>query len=237
MDKLFLHEIFDWYSDQDHLFIDGASTLAINHHRFRRAISISRYSEDQKVLDIGSYPGFGVYYFKNYLSSGLIPEEYAEKLSRIGIKNIPVNLEKEMLNIPNDVELILFQEVIEHLRNPHIVLRKITESMPVGSKLYLTTNNIFYYGYILKLIFGKPILDPIETEDSIYPGHQRYYSLSELVECLGKLGLKVVHEENVNMLPPIKFYRKKYLGIVKKLLSIILPRKYATHIEILAMKT
>jgi hypothetical protein len=77
--------------------------------------------------------------------------------------------------------------------------------------LYVTTNNIYYYGYLAKLMLCRPIYDPILTEFDTYPGHHRYYSLDELTDTLNELGLSIVRAEHVNLFPPIKYYGKKVL--------------------------
>jgi len=227
-------EIFGWKSIGDSLFTDGASTLIINSHRFERAISVTGYKDRDLVLDIGSYPGFGLHFFKNYIATGLLPKEYIDKLNTHSIKNFTLNIEEEGFEC--DADLILFQEVIEHIRRPAFALKNIVSSLKPGARLYITTNNIYYYGYLIKLILGKRIYDDIQSEFDIYPGHHRYYALEELVDTLTGLGLRIDSAEHINLLPPVKFYNRRSLGIIKWLFSKITPKRYSSHIEILAVK-
>lgn len=218
----------------DPLFIDGVSTVEINRHRFDGLSEKLGVSPDDVVVDVGSFPGFGLKFFENYIASGVLPNDYVERLNRLGVDSVPWDVELEHVSVDGDV--FLFQEVVEHLRRPMVGLKNIVDSMPQGARIYISTNNAFYYGYILKMIFMRPIMDPLETEFTCYPGHHRYYSVRELSSALGGLGLKVLHSGNVNFLPPIRFYRRKSLGLLKWILAKILPAGYSTHIELIAVK-
>ena len=133
-------------------------------------------------------------------------------------------------------DIVVLQEIIEHIRKPKQFLTTLHSWMPDGSKLYLTTNNIHYIGYILKLAAGKEIFHPAISEDSEYPGHCTYYSLDGLTHFLGNLGFTVLSASRVNFLPDSHFYRNRLFAMVKNQLTISLPRKYATHLEFLCEK-
>jgi SAM-dependent methyltransferase len=234
MNETVLAQKLDWYSHGDPLFVDGSSTLEINRHRFERALAVTKYSPDQSVLDIGSYPGTAMAFFNNYTAAGLLSEDYTNALKSIGVPTIPFNIEN--CGFSCEADLILFQEVIEHVRRPAAALKNIYDSMKPNSRIYITTNNIFYYGYIMKLVANRPILDDLLTELDIYPGHCRYYSHTELSQCLNDIGFTVLKSSNVNLLPPIRYYRNKKLGYIKAIIGKILPNIYSSHIEILAEK-
>jgi len=105
-----------------------------------------------------------------------------------------------------------------------------------GAKLYITTNNLHYIGYILKLIARKEIFDPITTEDSVYPGHCSYYSLRGLGRLLEDLGFVVQSADQVNFLPHSRYYRRRLSAVTKNAVTKAFPRAYATHVEILCEK-
>jgi hypothetical protein len=82
----------------------------------------------------------------------------------------------------------------------------------------------------------KPILDTIDTEDTFYPGHTRYYHLDELCRSLKDVGFDILHKANINYCPPAVYYKKKIFGALKNALIKTSPRCYSSHIEILAKK-
>jgi hypothetical protein len=100
----------------------------------------------------------------------------------------------------------------------------------------LTTNNSSYIGYILKLIFIKNLLDPVQTENTFYPGHCRYYFYSEIADIFKELGAEVKYARNINFLPHFALYRNRTFGFFKNLLIRSCPLKYSTNIEILIEK-
>ncbi len=95
----------------------------------------------------------------------------------------------------NNLDIIIFTEVIEHLYNPVFVLREFYRILKLGGQLYLTTNNISYFYGIYKILKGETNLDVELDQTSIdfkneYPsswrGHVRFYSLNQLEEILTK---------------------------------------------------
>jgi hypothetical protein len=109
--------------------------------------------------------------------------------------------------------------------------------MPPAAKLYVTTNNLSYIGYILKQLAGKEIFDSAMSEDSVYPGHCTYYSLGGLTSLLIGIGFSVESASRVNFLPGVHFYRRRASALAKNLLVEAVPRRYATHLEVLCVKS
>jgi len=222
----------------DPMFNDGLTTFDVDGDRFNIALQTTGNPKGKVVLDIGAYPGTAYKYFGEnniYTAYGLIDGEFAKTLHDHGItfRNSDIQTDSEF---SSDADLLLFQEILEHIRMPKKCLLNIYRGMKPGSQMYITTNNIYYYGYIIKLILGRKILDPLGTEDAGYPGHHRYYSYDEVQQFFEEIGAKVIVARRTNFLPPIYCYKNKMLGVLKKLLNICLPNLYATHIELLIQK-
>lgn len=116
----------------------------------------------------------------------MFDKEFCSRLIAHSVEFIEGDI--QTCDFTTDADIILLQEVIEHVRKPKRVLEKIFTGMKQGSILYLTTNNIFYYGYLIKLLFLRQIYDSIESEDTDYPGHCRYYSINELIDFFAHRG-------------------------------------------------
>jgi len=230
-----LSSFMGWYSEESEvLFKSGYSGLEINSHRFKRALKYSGYSFGEKVADLGSYPGYALHYFHDYVGYGLPNPLYARKLEQLGRKYIDISFSDSLP--PLEAELVLFQEVIEHINNPYRALRCIYDSMPPGSRLYMTTNNLFYSAYIIKLIIGAPIYDSIVSENSWYPGHCRYYGEIEMRRFLEEVGFRVLSSASINLVPPRRYFRSFPTGLLKSFLPFVSLGRYGSHIELLALK-
>lgn len=127
-------------------------------------------------------------------------------------------------------------EIIEHLRMPYAALKNLAAMMKPGATVYITTNNASYYGYILKLLLNRNILDGIDSESTVYPGHNRYFGLDELAAALSSVGFTIQSKRYINLLPHAKYYRSSAFAWVKNSIGALVPARYSTHIEIAATR-
>jgi 2-polyprenyl-3-methyl-5-hydroxy-6-metoxy-1,4-benzoquinol methylase len=207
-------------------------------YRFERAFESVGRPTGKTVLDIGSYPGTAIDVFartNRYHSLGLTTSDsFLALLERFSIEHVQANIEDYAGQ--SDADVILFMEVIEHLRRPYAALQNLWRVAKRGALVYVTTNNASYFGYILKLLAHREILDSIVSEASPYPGHTRYYGLKELAHELEAIGFQVLSRSFVNLLPEARFYRQRAFGAVKNTLARMLPKLYASHIELLVRR-
>jgi SAM-dependent methyltransferase len=100
--------------------------------------------------------------------------------------------------LPNErFDLVVLQEVIEHLPHPpYIVFKRIMKFLKPNGILFLTTPNGSRVRNILYMLAGKPVLDnfryagPGETL-----GHQQEYVLPQLIWQLEKAGMVALSAE------------------------------------------
>lgn len=207
-------------------------------HRFNRAFEAVGSPQNRHILDIGAYPGtaFKVFGKGNRCTSFGITtnEHFLALLTRENIPHIDANI--ETYREPVEADIILFMEIIEHLRRPYAALKNLWAIAKPGTRVYVTTNNTSYYGYILKLTFGRDIYDSIATEDSVYPCHTRYYGLTELATEMERIGFHIESRRHINLLPPVRFYRNRAFGLIKNAIGLCTPARYASHIEIVARR-
>jgi len=235
-------ESLQWNIKGDYLFRDGMDHYDMEIPRFQRALKALGPLKGKTICDLGSFPGYGLWAFKDckqYIGLGKSPEWYKEALvSKFNAVWLDCDFEDptSLPTPPCEPDIVIFQEVLEHIRRPKALLTALHAWMPIGSKLYLTTNNIHYIGYILKLIAGRDIFDPAMTEDSVYPGHCTYYSLKGLASFLTEIGFTILSADLFNFLPESRFYRHRAFAMVKNQLTRSATTKHATHLEILCQK-
>ena len=120
------------------------------------------------------------------------------------------DIEKE--NWPEDLlnkkfDLIVASEVIEHIFDPLVFLKKIKSLSAPNGKIIITTPNVLFWKNRLKILFGdfkyqdKGIMDR---------GHIRFFTTDTFRDTLKKSGLSVVIEKN--LYPNLYFRNLNWLG-------------------------
>lgn len=231
-----------WRTVGDPLFRDGLDHFEIDRARFQRVLRTLGGLKGATLCDIGSFPGYGLWAFRTcnrYIGLGKCPDWYRDVLQRkFDAEWFDCDFENpdSLAAVPHSPDVVVLQEVLEHIRQPKALLTELHRWMRHATKLYITTNNLHYIGYILKLIAREEIFDPITTEDAVYPGHCTYYSLAGLGRVLEELGFEILSADRVNFLPQSRYYRRRYFALAKNAITKAFPRAYATHLEILCEK-
>jgi 2-polyprenyl-3-methyl-5-hydroxy-6-metoxy-1,4-benzoquinol methylase len=233
--------------EDDRKYRDGVFVDELDRSRFERAWRMTGRPGGAHVADVGAFPGTGLLYFcydeatrgfsrNRYTAIGNADGAFREKIAAAGHAVHEVDLEGGADLGVSSADVVLCMEVMEHVRRPHAFLRRLCSQLKSGARLYLTTNNAFYSGYIIKLLLHRPILDDLASEDSFYPGHCRYFALGELATALAGLGLRVESAREFTFTPPVSAYRNRALGLVKTLTARGLGFAYASHVELVALK-
>lgn len=225
---------------KDLLFKNGIPSYIKDNFRFERALKLVKYPKNKTIFEFGSFPGTGFYYFGEFndmIAIGKTNLDFSKKAISLGHKLIDLDFESiNKGDIRAQADVVLVMEVLEHIRMPYKFIEVILDTVKPGGLLYLTTNNQSYIGYLIKLFFNKEILDPIETENTFYPGHCRYYSLKELVSVFDKFGFVILESNYINFLPKYKLYKSEKFGFIKNVFVKLFPNRFSTHIEILIKK-
>lgn len=242
MDYADLRDTLRWQTPGDYLYRAGMDHFKMDRSRFDLAVKTLGQLAGRTICDVGSFPGYGLWAFKDcgrYIGLGKCPEWYREALvNKFHAEWLDCDFENaDSLPEPaHKPDIVLLQEVLEHIRRPKSFLSTLHKWMPDRSKLYLTTNNIHYIGYILKLVAGREIFHSATSEGSGYPGHCTYYSLDGLAQFLDDIGFTVLSARRINFLPDSHFYTNRLFAMVKNGLTRSMPRRYSTHLEFLCQK-
>ena len=164
-----------------------------------------------KILDVGCYP----YHI------GFALEKMGHDVYGIASKHEKVNKNKvEILNIEKDklpfldnfFDLVLFNEIIEHLPNsPLSALSEIYRVTKKGGEVIITTPNIARSINRVKLLTGKNIMYPISVffeengfGNNIYHRHNREYVLEEVIVILKSISWEIAKSEQFISYTPFR---------------------------------
>lgn len=242
-------------------------------YRLCKAINETYPSREFHLLDVGAFPFTALKVAKaifpetRLLGTGLWDRSLGETLTKdpllkdgvFSLSNfdpwiaVPDNLRGVPVEIPladESVDFVIFTEVVEHLYNPAHVLKEISRVLKKGGRIYLTTNNVSYWFYALRLLKGETNLDTDLDQITVdfnrdYPhdwrGHVRFYSIGQLEEMLALAGIGRIivstSYDTTDILPGQETLSKRIRTYVKGC-SNSLPflNKLRGHIEILAEK-
>jgi len=153
--------------------------------------------KDLNVLDIGCATGVTGKYLKDKGIASFVygveylPEmgkEAAGFLNQVEIGDIQNN---EVINrIPdNKFEYIILGDVLEHLYDPWIVLKKLSSKLLVGGRVIISLPNIGHIDVMIHLLFRKTW--PLNERGIFDKSHLRYFAKNDVAKLIISSGLSV----------------------------------------------
>ena len=212
-------ELQDWHR----------SYLQNHKNRIALDLEIIKNNTDSKssLLEFGSIPllltASLVKY--NYRLSGcdIAPERYRSAIDRLGITMVKCNIEMEPLPFNSDTfDGVIFNELFEHLRiNLIFTMQEVCRVMKPGATLLLSTPNLRSLNGLLNFVLknrsyscaGNVFDEYSKLETLGHMGHVREYTIKEINEFLGNLGLTVTQ----------LIYRGRYDNLIKNTVQRLLP--------------
>jgi SAM-dependent methyltransferase len=164
---------------------------------------IDNYYTGGEILEIGSLPCHLTYCLKELgypvIGLDLDPERSASFIKNHGLEVLKCDIENERIPLDDGrFDLILFNEVFEHLRiDPIFALREISRVIKRGGTLILTTPNLYSLENVVSFFLGKGLAISAYKEFAKlhtvgHMGHIREYSRREIKEFLGNTGFQVI---------------------------------------------
>jgi len=183
-------------------FVEYAEYYVSSNGRFWNAFcGIQRLgvSSNSKAIDIGG--GIMAVLLNRLLGIntcvGDVNRRAADDVEQFGIPFWEIDLLSDQAVPVKDFDLVVLQEVIEHLPvPPYVVFKRIRSFMKPDGLLFITTPNGSRIRNILYLIAGKEVLDNFQ-----YPGpgealgHQQEYTLPQMKWQVERAGLAPIFAE------------------------------------------
>jgi SAM-dependent methyltransferase len=142
-----------------------------------------------------------------------------EKAREMGFEGILANLETD--DVPGRYDQITCLEVLEHLRDPEVALRKLRDALAPGGHLFIGLPNEFHVVRRLQVLVGRPDFARYD-----WP-HLRFFTLGECRRLFADTGLAECDVRSAPLAPP----RMKWLRGPGRVLCRLRPQLFAfSHI-------
>ena len=126
-----------------------------------------------------------------------VNEEARADVEEMGLDFVTLDLFRDTEMPVSDMDLVILQEVIEHIpQPPYLVLEKIRTMLASGGLLFLTTPNGHRFRNVLYMLAGREIVDIYR-----YPGpgdalgHQHEYTMKQMLWQAREAGFEVAQAE------------------------------------------
>jgi SAM-dependent methyltransferase len=192
-------DILDWAEQYGPGHIEHYKSVIENIRR----INVS--CEVESIVDIGSVPGHIPVMLKHFglfvQAVDINPERAQKVFEAMDIPYYQVDIETECLPFEDSTQdLVLFCEVMEHLRNqPLNAIKEIMRVLKPGGNLLLSTPNItplMRWRFLWGEDFQGNLIDELSKVETIgHMGHFRLYSAVELKRILRHYGFQIINVE------------------------------------------
>ena len=148
----------------------------------RKSLYVRLIGQNETILEIGCRAGnLTQFYAPGNEVTGIDVDRNALKLfeERLGLKAHWVDVDSEPLPFPDgSFSVVVFSEVMEHLRYPQKALKEIARVLKPGGRMIGSVPNSFRLRNRLRFLGGIPF--------EVDPSHFRSYSVGLLQKELGK---------------------------------------------------
>lgn len=164
--------------------------------------------EMKTVLEIGCAEGNFGKLLKSTFSAEVwgveMLAEAAEKAKRVLDRVHVGNIEKGEIDLPIDYfDCIVFNDVLEHLRDPWEVLRKIKRNLKDDGYVVASIPNVRHFWNIVNLLFRSKW----EYTDSgvLDKTHLRFFTSKSIGTMFKRCGFEIINLEGINGISAWKF--------------------------------
>lgn len=173
----------------------------------------------KRILDLGCGEGFAGYEAKRLTGAEVIGVEIVPEVADSARTRLDqvlcTDIDTLNLDFPDGYfDCILCGDVLEHLKDPWSVLKKIKAKLADGGVIIASLPNIQYITAVLKILRDKFEYDEFGVLDST---HLRFFTLHTIRKMFDELGFQIRKiNENRNRGPKMTVFNILTLGRLKK---------------------
>lgn len=167
------------------------------------------------ILDIGCGDGVFGYGLKKRFNSevwgieiiGPCAEKAKERLDRVMVGDIEI----DEFDLPKEYfECIICNDVLEHLKDPWSVLRRLKNNLKTNGYLIASIPNVRYYKNIKRLLLSKDW--NYESYGILDFGHLRFFTQKSILSMFDECGYSVITIEGIN--PMGLSWKMKFVNMI-----------------------
>lgn len=169
------------------------------HDRFsshRRLLALTcSLSGARRVLDVGCGSGHigGALAALGYSVVGMDPDADPSRLRALGYKEVyRLDIEQEELPPATAFDLIIFGDILEHLRDPDRVLDRARSWLVPGGRILISVPNVAHWTVRLSLLTGH---FPAYNRGILDRSHLRFFTLDSAKRLVEAAGFQIEHVE------------------------------------------
>lgn len=179
------------------------------------ALVLKEISTGAKVLELGPATGYMTRYMKEQLNCSVYCIEYdpdsAEQASEYSEKMIVSDLEdfsvwtKQLTD--EKFDYILCVDVLEHLRDPHRVLKEVVKYLKEEGSVISSIPNISHNAVIMNLLQGEFKYNQLGLLDNT---HVKFFTKKSIIDLMSEAGLEIVEMKATKARPEETEFHKRY---------------------------
>lgn len=163
----------------------------------------------ETVLDVGCGQGTFAIQIKNKYQAEIwgieYMKEHAEKAEEILDKVFIGSCESHIENLPsNYFDVIYFNDVLEHLVNPYMVLDKMKDKLTNKGKIISSIPNIRYHSALKMYLMNKDW--KYENSGVMDYTHMRFFTKKSIKKMYSNLGYEILSHQGINRTRSLKPY-------------------------------
>uniref|UniRef100_UPI00404ACADC class I SAM-dependent methyltransferase n=1 Tax=Flavobacterium sp. TaxID=239 RepID=UPI00404ACADC len=176
--------------------------------------------EAKKVLDVGCGNGCFAEVIKKQNTAEVwgieLMEQEANLAKQVIDKVFAGPCENFIDNLPDDYfDVIYFNDVLEHLVNPYLVLSKIKNKLSTNGVIISSIPNVRYHNSFIKVLINKDWkYEPYGVMDFT---HLRFFTEKSIIRMYSDAGYKVEISEGINKSRSLKPYLYNILFLFTQL--------------------
>lgn len=215
MDKNYYNAVSDFDLQRGGYYPQKIAFFRENLARIRKNLS-----RDLRILDIACNDGYLAKIYSEYgeVWGVDLNEKAVAEAQKNGVQAVVGDvLAIDTLFSDKKFDIVIAGDIIEHLFDTDVFLKKIHQVLDTPGTLLLSTPNLVSLGRRLMALFGKnPYCEYSAKTDGINVGHIRYYTFEDLEKQLAENGFqKVKTESDTTNLP---------VGFIDHILVALFPR-------------
>jgi 2-polyprenyl-3-methyl-5-hydroxy-6-metoxy-1,4-benzoquinol methylase len=166
-------------------------------------------SNAKTVLDVGCGQGIFAKKIKDIYKTETWGIEYMTSHAEEAKKNLDKvfagECEKFLDDLPNDYfDVIYFNDVLEHLIDPYMVLNKMKEKLTDKGRIISSIPNIRYHSALKMLILKKEWM--YKESGVMDHTHIRFFTKKSIKRMYENLGFKIISHKGINKTKSLKPY-------------------------------